>query len=100
MTGTLYLRDLIELDPKKLKVGDVMDRDVLYVKGDQTLDHALSAFLKTKHHLFVVIDEKEKTLGVVTIEDIVDEVIGRKFEDRFNQHDNRRAVARITGEVE
>lgn len=100
VTGTLYLRDLIELNPEKRKIVEVMDRDVFYVKGDQTLDHALSAFLKTKHHLFVVIDEKEKTLGVVSIEDIIDEVMGRKFEDKFDQHDSRHVVAQITGEVE
>jgi len=100
MTATLYLRDLIGLDPKVTKVREAMDKDIFYVKGDQTLDHALSAFLHTKHHLFVVIDENQKTLGVVTIEDIMDEVMGRKFEDKFNNHENKRAVAGITGEVE
>ena len=100
MTGTLYLRDLVGLDPKIIKVREVMDKDVFYVKDDQTLDHALSAFLHTKHHLFVVVDDSQKTLGIVTIEDILDEVMGRKFEDKFNKHDDRRAVARISGEVE
>ncbi len=100
VTGTLYLRDLVNLDPKVTKIREVMDEDVFYVKGDQTLDHALSAFLHTKHHLFVVIDEKQRTLGVVTIEDIMDEVMGRKFEDKFNRHDDKHAVAGITGEVE
>lgn len=100
MTGTLYLRDLINLDPKVTKVREVMDSEVFYVKGNQTLDHALSAFLHTKHHLFVVVDGKQKTLGVVTIEDIMDEVMGRKFEDKFNRHDDKRAVAGIAGEVE
>lgn len=100
MTGTLYLRDLAGLDPAITKVREVMDADVFYVKGDQTLDHALSAFLHTKHHLFVVIDDKQRTLGVVTIEDIMDEVMGRKFEDKFNRHEDKHAVAGITGEVE
>jgi len=100
MTGTLYLRDLVGLDPEVTKVREVMDKDVFYVKGNQTLDHALSAFLHTKHHLFVVIDERQKTLGVVTIEDIMDEVMGRKFEDKFNRHEDKHAVAGITGEVE
>lgn len=100
ITGTLYLRDLIELDPKITKVHQVMDKGALYVNGNQTLDHALSAFLHTKHHLFVVIDDKEKTLGVVTIEDIIDEVIGNKFADKFNRHYDRKAVAGISGRVE
>lgn len=100
MIGTLYLRDLINIDADAEKVEDVMDSDVFYVKGDQTLDHALSAFLHTKHHLFVVVDGRGKTLGVVTIEDIIDEVMGWKFEDKFNQHENKRAVSSIHGEVE
>ncbi len=100
IVGTLYLRDLINLEKGTDKVEQVMDRDVFYVKGDQTLDHALSAFLHTKHHLFVVIDDREKTLGVVTIEDIIDEVMGRKFLDKFNRHEDKRLVSAISGEVE
>lgn len=98
--GTLYLRDLANLEPGTERVEQVMDDDVFYVKGDQTLDHALSAFLHTKHHLFIVLDDKEKTLGVVTIEDIIDEVMGKKFVDKFNRHDDKRLVSKISGEVE
>lgn len=100
IVGTLYLRDLINLERDVNRVEQVMDHDVFYVKGDQTLDHALSAFLHTKHHLFVVLDDKSKTLGVVTIEDIIDEVMGRKFLDKFDRHDHKKSVAAISGEVE
>lgn len=98
--GTLDMRDLINIGKDTKRVNQVMDKEVFYVKGDQKLDHALSAFLHTKHHLFVVLDDNQHILGVVTIEDILDEVMGRKFLDKFNAHDDKKAVAEITGEVQ
>jgi len=98
--GTLFMRDIIDLDKSKTRVAQVMDPVVFYVKHDQTLDHVLSAFLQTKHHLFVVIDRRQNTLGVVTIDDIVDEVMGTKFVDQFDAHHDKKAVAAIKGEVE
>ena len=97
--GTLFMRDIIDLDKSKTRVGEVMDPVVFYVKHDQTLDHVLSAFLQTKHHLFVVINRHQKTLGVVTIDDIIDEVMGTKFVDQFDAHHDKQAVSRIKGEV-
>jgi len=100
IVGTLYLRDLVNLDKSSNRVEQIMDADVFYVKGDQKVDHALSAFLHTKHHIFVVVDERGKTLGIVTIEDIIDEVMGRKFMDKFDKHEDKKAVAAIAGEAE
>lgn len=100
VTGTLFMRDVINLDKKKTTAKDLMDEDVYYVKHDQTLDHVLSAFLRTKHHLFVVIDRHQNTLGVVTIDDIVDEVMGTKFVDQFDSHHDKKAVSAIKGRVE
>ena len=97
--GTLFMRDVVNVDKKKVQVKEVMDPDVYYVKHDQTLDHVLSAFLRTKHHIFVVIDSRQNTLGVVTIDDIIDEVMGTKFVDQFDAHHDKHAVSGIKGRV-
>lgn len=97
--GTLYLRDLIgELHSKKVK--DLMSPQVFYVHEEESLDHALRAFLKTKHHLFIVVNNFEEFVGVLSIEDVIEAIIGKEIVDEFDQHDNLRAVAQSIAEKE
>lgn len=94
MVGTLFLRSLIE---KKAagKVKDLMSKKVYYVNENQALGHVLNAFLKTKHHLFIVVNEFEEISGVITIEDVIEQLIGRKIVDEFDKYDDLREVAAL-----
>lgn len=97
--GTLYLRDLVgEKTTKKIK--DLMSPYVRYVHEEESLDHALRAFLKTHHHLFVVVNNFEEYVGVLSIEDILEEIIGKEIVDEFDAHDDLRAVAKSLAEKE
>jgi len=93
--GVLYMHNLVPLDPQAKTVGDVMDQAVFYVQQEQPLDHVLRAFLRTKHHLFMVVNEFEEIVGVISIEDVLEAIIGRKIVDEFDQYDDLRAVARL-----
>lgn len=97
IVGTLYLKDLVQ---KQLKghVRDVMHRDVFYVHEDFTLHQALQAFLKTKHHLFIVVNSFEEFVGIITIEDILEQVIGKPIIDEFDKYEDMREVARQAAE--
>lgn len=91
--GTLYLRDAIRL--KKLKTAQkVMRDDVYYIKEQQPLDVALHGFIKTRHHLFVVVNEFEDVVGVITIEDVIEQIIGHPVHDEDDRFDSTRAIAR------
>ena len=90
--GTLYLKDLINLKASG-KVEDVMERAVYYVHEEYPLEQALHAFLKTKHHLFIVVNKFEEYVGIITIEDILEQVLGCKIIDEFDAYDDLRAVA-------
>lgn len=92
ITGTLYLRDLVT-SRHGGRVHSVMRQDVHYVHEDQDLYRVLHAFIKTKHHLFVVVNSFEEYVGIVTIEDVIEQVIGHKIEDEFDKYDDMRAVA-------
>ncbi|MBP6962667.1 DUF21 domain-containing protein [Candidatus Saccharibacteria bacterium] len=97
--GTLYLRDLVgESGTKKVK--DLMSSDVRYVHEEESLDHALRAFLKTHHHLFVVVNSFEEFVGVLSIEDVLETAIGSEIVDEFDAHDDLRAVAKSLAEKE
>lgn len=90
--GTLYLRDLINLKASG-KVKDVMEHAVYYVHEEYPLEQALHAFLKTKHHMFIVVNKFEEYVGIITIEDIIEQILGCKIVDEFDAYDDLRAVA-------
>lgn len=92
IVGTLYLRDLLRAR-KGGHVRNIMKKEVYYVHEDYSLDQVLHAFIKTKHHLFIVVNSFEEYIGIITIEDVLEQVIGRKIVDEFDQYDDMRAVA-------
>ena len=92
VVGTLYLRDTVE--SKKLQsVKDVMSGAVFYIHEEQSLLEALKAFLKTKHHLFLVTNSFEELVGIITIEDVLEQIIGKQIVDEFDKYEDIRAVA-------
>lgn len=92
LIGMLYLRDLIDAKHGG-KVRDVARPEVYFLHEDQSLYQALHAFIRTKHHLFIVVNSFEEFIGIVTIEDVLEQVIGHKIEDEFDKYDDMRAVA-------
>ncbi|MGO3702151.1 MAG: CBS domain-containing protein [Candidatus Saccharimonadales bacterium] len=94
VVGVLHLRDLISLKTKEsARASMLMKTPVYYIKDTQTLQHALAAFLKTHHLLFVVVNEYRETVGVITLEDVLEALLGRKIMDEFDAHEDLRAVA-------
>lgn len=93
VVGILYMRELVDLKTAKKTVKDAMDPKVFYVHQDQDLEHALHAFLRTHHHLFIVVNEYRETVGLLSLEDVVEVLIGKKIVDEFDRFDDLRAVA-------
>ncbi|CAN5422617.1 hypothetical protein BH09PAT4_BH09PAT4_02830 [soil metagenome] len=92
IVGVLYLRDLVQARASG-HVSDHMHKQVCYVHEDQPLGEALQAILKTHQQLFVVVNSFEEYVGIITIEDILEAVIGRQIVDEFDQYEDLRAVA-------
>ena len=95
VVGILYIQDLLTVDSGKRSstVEKTMLPRVFYIRQDQTLDHALAAFLRTHHHLFIVINEFRETVGIVSLEDVIEALLGRKIIDEFDTHEDLRVVA-------
>lgn len=95
VVGVLHLRDIIAISGAQTTktAADMMKTPVYYIKETQTLSHALAAFLRVKHHLFVVVNEYRETVGIITLEDVIEAMIGRKIIDEFDAHEDLRAVA-------
>jgi CBS domain containing-hemolysin-like protein len=92
IVGTLFLRDLVNTKASAV-ARDVMRPTVNYVHEDQTLLDALQAILRTHHHLLIVVNDQQDYVGVLSIEDVLSQIIGEEIVDEFDQYDDRRAVA-------
>jgi len=95
VVGTLHIQDLLTIDAKRrsTSVEKAMEPRVFYVKEDQSLQHALAAFLRTHHHLFIVVNEFRETVGLLSLEDVIEALLGRKIIDEFDAHEDLRMVA-------
>ncbi|MCA9347956.1 CBS domain-containing protein [Candidatus Saccharibacteria bacterium] len=92
VAGMLYIKDLVE-SKKNATVADFMHSPVHYVNEERELDHVLQAFIRTKQHMFIVVNQFAEITGLITIEDIVEQVLGKPIIDEFDQYDSMRDVA-------
>lgn len=99
IVGMLYLRDLVNAKAGG-KVENLMDKKVYYVHEEQPLPDALQAFLKVRHHLFLVANSFEEVVGIVSTEDILEQILGTRIIDEFDQYEDIRAVAKLQAEKE
>lgn len=93
VVGILYLHDVVNLRSAKPSVREAMDSRVHYIHESQSLERALQGFLRTHRHLFVVVNDYRETVGVLTLEDVIEALLGKKIVDEFDQYDDLRAVA-------
>jgi CBS domain containing-hemolysin-like protein len=90
--GTLYLNNLVGYDGDG-KVKDLMKKEVYFINEDASLRQALGAFLKTHHHLLIVVNSFEEMAGVISLEDVLEQILGKQIVDEFDSYENIRAVA-------
>lgn len=86
--GVVYARDLIRYLgkaqlPERIDWRSIM-RPPLFVPGTKKLDDLLSEFQRLRTHLAIVVDEYGGTMGLVSLEDVLEEVIG----DIQDEHDD------------
>ena len=94
VVGLLYLRDLVGRDLGGKTVKNIARKDVKYVQMDSMLDDVLNLFLRTRLHLFIVVDEFGGVEGLITVEDILEEIVGLEIVDEFDKYTDMRKVAR------
>jgi CBS domain containing-hemolysin-like protein len=78
---------------KERRLTDIM-RPVHFVAETARLNNVLMEFMGSTQHLFVVIDEYGGLSGVVSLEDILEEILGREIVDESDQVADKRELAR------
>lgn len=96
IVGTLYLNNLIGYEGGG-KVKDLARREVYFINEDSDLHQALGAFLKTHHHLLIVVNSFEEMVGVISLEDVMRQILGKKIMDEFDNYEDLHLVAARAG---
>lgn len=92
--GLLYIRDLFNLNNKKSSTAEnMMESKVYYIKNTQTLAHALAALVNTQSHMLIVVEKDFTTVGLLTLNDVIEAMIGHRIIDDFDTHDHLATVA-------
>ena len=94
IVGILYVKDLIKHDWKGKTVEKMARKKVIFVDDDKNLDELLASFKESRHHLFVVMNNYGSVSGIVTVEDVIEEIIGEEIVDEYDNHENLRKVAK------
>ena len=82
--GILYIKDLLNhFNKKKFNWRNVI-REPFFVPENKKIDDLLKEIKERKIHLAVVVDEYGGTSGIVTLEDILEEIVG-DISDEFDQ---------------
>jgi len=97
IVGTLYINDLIGYEGGG-KVKDLASNKVDFINEDSNLREALGAFLKTHHHLMIVVNNFEEVVGMLSLEDVLGQIIGKNKFDDFDSYQDPKAVAAMTAE--
>ena len=84
--GVIYLKDLFPFLNDKDYNWNELIREPYFVPENKKLDDLLNEFQQLKIHLAIVVDEYGGNSGIITLEDIVEEIVGG-LNDKFYQED-------------
>ena len=86
ITGVIYLKDLFPHLNEKNFNWTTLVREPYFIPENKKLDDLLNEFQKLKNHMAIVVDEYGGNSGIITLNDIVEEIVG-EINDEFDQDD-------------
>lgn len=82
IVGMLYIKDLLAYVylKKEVKIKKIM-RDVYFTPENKPINDLFRELQKSKHQIAIVLDEYGGTAGLITMEDIIEELVGNIFDE-------------------
>lgn len=88
ITGVLHVKDLLpHLNENENFQWNVLVREAMFIPETKKIDDLLREFQANRKHLSIVVDEYGGTSGIVTLEDIIEEILG-EIKDEFDEEDD------------
>ena len=89
--GILYVKDLLQFwenrSEEEFRLHDII-REAHFVPEDKKVSELFQEFRSQRFHIAIVLDEFGGTSGLITIEDIIEEILG-EIEDEFDEQEER-----------
>ena len=99
VVGFIHVRDLIKNElPKAAKISELV-RNIIFLPGTKGVLPALTEMRQQRQHLAIVLDEYGGTDGIVTLEDLVECLIG-DIRDEYDLDEGEVSVETRTGDLE
>jgi CBS domain containing-hemolysin-like protein len=76
VVGVIYAKDILAVGPEDKRPWQELIRPAAFVPEGKTLDRQVRDFQRGPSHIAVVVDEFGGTAGIVTLEDILEEIVG------------------------
>ncbi|MBT3587258.1 MAG: gliding motility-associated protein GldE [Flavobacteriaceae bacterium] len=86
ITGILYVKDLMPFIDRKELNWNALLRKPYFVPENKKLDDLLNEFKEMHMHMAIVVDEYGGTSGLISLEDIIEEIVG-EISDEFDDED-------------
>ena len=71
-----------------------LKKPLLTIGMDDSVDLALDRFLESKVQILAVLDEFGGTAGIITMEDVIETLLGEEIVDELDEHEDMRELAR------
>lgn len=85
ITGLLYYKDFFSWEKTDSSTIDEIIKPVIYVSKTQKINDLLKELQEKQMHMAIVMDEYGSTAGLITLEDILEEIVG----DIWDEHDEK-----------
>ena len=83
IVGVIYAKDILAVGPEDPRPWHALIRPAVFVPEGKTLDRQVRDFQRGTSHLAVVVDEFGGTAGIVTLEDILEQIVG-EIQDEYD----------------
>ncbi|HEX5576171.1 MAG TPA: hemolysin family protein [Gemmatimonadales bacterium] len=83
VVGVMYAKDILAIGPNDQRPWHTLIRPAVFVPEGKTLDRQVRDFQRGPSHLAVVVDEFGGTAGIVTLEDILEQIVG-EIQDEYD----------------
>ena len=86
VVGIVNVLSIIESEDSKLDdaIETIMDKNVYFIPESMPVEKLLSEMLRRKYHIAVVVNEHGGTIGLVSLEDCIEEIVG----EIYDEHDD------------